>query len=337
MAAALDSWQVFGQMSQVVDETAARYVAEISSNAITTARPFVVVLLAIAFALYFLAIIAGRVQMPLMEFFQKSFVIAAVCAVALSAGVYQTHIAGLITGLPDWLIQKLLNDPNTNVASIVDKTALEGARRAGEAFTSGSWSDMPAYTVFGLIVIASTMLLVFLGAAFILVAKFSLFLLAAVGPFFVLALLGNWTKTMFNTWLGFILSMTLMTLFVGLSSALVMTMFTGWMQQLQFNGVMNAALAVMWCGIMSAIGLVVVWQTAGLAASLANGASVDFHGAAHGLREAAGHRARTDEKGRVRSPGQGAIGTLGSVRRGGVAAANSTWNAGRKAVGYLRA
>lgn len=340
------SFNLFEPIFDRVDEVTVDYVADFSSNMITALTPFVTTGLSLAFIFMAIAIIQGAIQTPIAEFLKRSFMIALIVSIAMAGGFYQTHLADLITTVPDSLAATMMGEPGvtTTAASMLDQAATVGFDRAGEAFDKVSLYSGSSYVfvIYGATILGVTILLLAIGGAYIILAKVALAILAGFGPMFILALLFKPTYRFFELWLGQVANYGLLIVLFSAVFTFIMTMFTTYMDGVAFDGVQNTAYTIGGVGILGVASLLLLVQLPGMASGLASGVGLGFMWQMAAIRRGIGSTGR---------PGGGMGGGSGSgsrVGRSGMlgaahAAGSGSMAAGRaagrgmsKAAGYFK-
>lgn len=328
------AFTLFTPLFTKIDTTTSTFVSDISSNAIAAITPVVTVGLTLAFITFALLIIRGAVDMPVMEFLGRSVRIGVITAVALAGGLYQTQIAGAIQSSPDDLAQALISSPTSGAtaSSLIDGAAEKGFTKAQEAFEkAGIFGDNGiAYAVYGAIIMLATGVLVAIGGAFVLLAKIALALLAGLGPLFILALLWQPTARFFEMWAGQVLNYGLLIVLFSTVFGLMMAIFTGYMEDLKFDGAMNLGYAIGGSVILAVAMALILLQLPSIASGLAGGVGLSYIHELRALRGMGGAAGRA--AGRV----------AGATYRSSGARAATNWTASktaagaRSAVGYFK-
>ena len=278
--------RLFTDLFKSIDDSMATYVNGMSSKLIGDITPILVVGLTIWFVIYAMGIATGRVESPISDFLWKSFKIAGVIGIALSAGYYQSNISTLITNTPDALAADLVAADKSNQGNaqgnVMDDAASKGFKVAADAFSkAGVFKESGiSYAFFGLVVTAATCVLTAVGGALLVSAKVALAILAGVGPLFIAMLLFDSTKRFFEAWVGQVLTYALLLILVAASFDFLLGMFTTLMGNMVFDSNSAAAANVGEAFILALVTLLVVIQLPGIAASLAGGVALNMSGAA---------------------------------------------------------
>ena len=205
---------LFVELNALLTDSVASTVASVSATII----PFAVVGLTIQFLFYGVAIMHGKIEMPILDFLGQALKIALISAIAANAGLYQQEIAGLLVSLPDDLTSAIFagNSP-VSIAEKMDDILRISAKTSATVNKGGSWwpstKDLQNFFV-ALFMFGVSIVFTALSAIVLMVVKAAMALLAAVGPLFIIALLFERTKGLFDRWLGMLFNYTLlMTLF----------------------------------------------------------------------------------------------------------------------------
>lgn len=333
MAAAASGVTLFIDLFAAIDNAMATYVNGMSATLINAITPILIVALTCWFLVYATMIATGRIESPISDFLWRSFKIAGVIGIALSAGYYQSNISTLITQTPDALAATLVATDKSNQGNaqgnVIDDGATKGFKVAGDAFQkAGVFKEGGiSYAFFGLVVTAATCVLTAVGGALLVSAKVALAILAGLGPLFIAMLLFDATKRFFEAWVSQVLTYALLLVLVAASFDFLLGLFTTLMGNMTFDSNSAAAANVGEAFILALVTLLVVIQLPGIAASLAGGLPL-------GMTQAAGiYDSNARGTGGVASgAGSGAAAT----GRGVASAAQAGYSAGQRAAGYFR-
>jgi type IV secretion system protein VirB6 len=272
------AFQLFTPLFNKIDTATASFVTTFSGNTIAEITPVVTVALTLTFVLYALAIINGKIEMPIMDFLSRSVRVAIISSIALAGGLYQTQIADAIQKTPDEFASALLGSPSgPTAASIVDDAAGKGFDRAAEAFEKAGFfeDDGITYAFFGTLILLSTAVLTAIGGAFILLAKLLLAILAGIGPLFIVALLWQATARFFEMWAGQVLNYGLLIVLFAAVFGLMMGIFGQYMNDMKFDGTQNVAYALGGSVILAVAMVVLLLYLPSLASGLAGGVAAN--------------------------------------------------------------
>ena len=308
------AFTLFTPLFNKIDTATATFVSDISSNVIAAITPVVTVGLTLAFITFALLIIRGAVDMPVMEFLGRSVRIGIITSVALAGGLYQTQIASAIQSSPDDLAQALISSPTsgTTAASLIDGAAEKGFSKAQESFEkAGIFGENGiAYAVYGFIIMLATGVLVAIGGAFVLLSKIALGLLAGLGPLFILALLWQPTARFFEMWAAQVLNYGLLIVLFSAVFGLMMSIFTGYMEDLKFDGAMNLGYAIGGAVILAVAMILILLQLPSIASGLAGGVGLSY------IWELRAVRGMASAGAGLVAPSDRRIGSRGRVRSG---------------------
>lgn len=328
------AFTLFTPLFNKIDTTTASFVTDISSNAIAAITPAVTVGLTLAFITFALLIIRGAVDMPVMDFLGRSVRIGIITSVALAGGLYQTEIASAIQSSPDDLAQALISSPTSGAtaSSLIDTAADKGFTKAQQAFEKAGifGQNGIAYAVYGFIIMLATGVLVAIGGAFVLLAKIALAILAGLGPLFILALLWQPTARFFEMWTAQVLNYGLLIVLFSSIFGLMMSIFTGYMDDLKFDGAMNLGYAIGGSVILAVAMILILLQLPAIASGLAGGVGISY------IHELRAMRGMGGSAGRSAGRAAGAAYRYTGARAATGWAANKTAAGARTAVGYFK-
>lgn len=320
-----------------IDNVTVGYVAQTSQNAAEAIAPVAVSGLTLSFIVFGFLIMQGAVQVPFGEFIAKCMRISIISAFALSGGLYQTEIAGVITALPDDLAQVVSGNELSSAGGIIDDAAEAGFDQVAKAWEKAGFfsSDGLVFAFIGVIFAMATAVVVAIGAAFIVMSKLILAVLAGLGPIFITALLFQSTVRFFELWTAQVLNYVLLVaLFAGVFT-FMMDIFTSYMSDVALDGSQNVAYTLGGAAILGISTAIVLLQLPGIASSLGGGASISFIHEMRLLRRGADKVAAASGKaGRaVYQPGQkNADGSRAPARGAGPA----VYRGGQKAAGFFK-
>ena len=168
------------------------------------------------------AIMRGEAHDSLHTFLWRSFKIAFVAGVALSAGEFQNSVIGFVQGIQDGLTQALSGAPT--LGALIDNVeqpyiALQAALwdQATPSFGLPSFS-----LVFAAVLVAIAQFVLFIIAfGMYLLAKIALALVLAVGPAFILCAMFPATQRFAESWIGQALNFALLNVLIAASIAML--------------------------------------------------------------------------------------------------------------------
>jgi len=274
------AFTLFTELDGIINTATETYITDVSTNAIATATPAVVAGLMLTFVAIGILTILGTVQMPIAEFLKRSMGVAIICSIALAGGFYQSDLAGAIITLPNDLSKSLITAPTdeATAATMIDDAAAKGFARASDAFSkAGVFAEHGfVYAIYGVLIIATTAIVVGLGGAYILLAKVMLVLLVGLGPLFILALLWRPLSGLFNSWVGQVLSYVLLSVLVSALFGLMIKIFSTYLAGLKLDGSQGIGESLGGACILSVVMIVVLLWLPKLAAGLAGGVSISY-------------------------------------------------------------
>lgn len=280
---------LFAELNGMLADSVAGTVASITA----TIMPFAVVGLTIHFLFYGVAIMHGKIEMPILDFLAQALKIALISAIAANAGLYQQEIAGLLITLPDDLTAALFGGNNQiSISQSMDKV-MANAATTSSTISEGSsyWPSTESVKNFVVALFMFGVSIVFTGlsAIVLLVVKAAMAMLTAVGPFFIIALLFERTKGLFDRWLGLLLNYTLlMLLFTIIFNIVVEMVLTVGSKTLDWVGGRDVNLFTLLGGytlFFFACGFV-IWQLPSISTALSSGLGLQFGGPIGAIRNA---------------------------------------------------
>jgi type IV secretion system protein VirB6 len=280
----MNSTQLFTFLSAQIEtplETA-------GSNAATTLLTYVATPLKVALVLYIaligLQIARGEMQQPLSELVRKIVAMGLVVWIITGAGIYQQYVYDLFfQTLPTSVINALslgsTGNP-TQIPSAFD-TAWTGAWKAGLQV----WQHVPPFQFAQYVAVVLFWAVAGLADMFCfaiyLVSKIMLVLYIALGPLFVGLVLFAPTRSIFERWVGSLISCVILQIAVVVYLSILLTCTAAILAAVQAaaTGDSVAAIGVLFAGIIFfMLGAFVALQLPSFAASLSGG--ISFHGGA---------------------------------------------------------
>lgn len=281
---------LFAELNGLLTDSVASTVASITS----TIMPFAVIGLTINFLFYGVAIMHGKIEMPVLDFLGQALKIALISAIAANTGLYQEQIAEILVSMPDDLTAAIFRGGSpVSITQSMDKV-MKNAATTTSTISNGS-SYLPTTEsiknfVVALFMFGVSILFIGLSAIVLMVVKAAMALLAAVGPIFIISLLFERTKGLFDRWLGLLLNYTLlMTLFTIVFNIVVkMVLMVGnktleWLSGRDVNIFTILGGYVLFffaCGF-------VIWQLPTISTALSGGFGLQFGGPISAIRNAA--------------------------------------------------
>lgn len=269
-------------LSDTIDPLLESTVAAAVTDATTAILPIVTVALSLTMLLYGWAIMRGAIQMPVMDFVHRCFVIGVVVSIATMGGLYQTEIVKLIIALPSDLAD-VFTASGQSVESRLGESAAKGAEASTHLLngaTDGlSISRALAFSLVAVAVGLATVVLTAIGTALLVTTKVATALLACVGPLVIFGVLFSFTRGIFEKWVGQILQYALIMALFSLVFGILMGVYDQLLAAI-INDAQNANARNIF-GILVGVGLVAVasglilWQVPAIASSLASGASLE--------------------------------------------------------------
>lgn len=328
------AFKLFTPLFEKFDTATADYVTNISTKLIAALTPVLSVGLTIGFIIYALAIIRGAIETPVNDFLWRSFRIGVIVSIATAGGLYQSSIADAIIATPDALASALVagDAVNTSTAGgLLDSTAGAAFDVAANQFEKASIFSKQGfmYTLYALIILVSTAILVSIGGAFLIMAKVALAILVGLGPLFIFGLLWQSTSRFFEVWTSQVINYGLLIVLTSTLFIFLMGIYGNYMSAItpdssSFNAIYTLAGAV----IITIVSGIILLQLPSIAGALAGGVGLSYMWEARLVSRGAGKAA------------QGGKAAAGAAKRGGAAAARGgaavAGRAARAVAGYAR-
>ncbi|PLX76766.1 MAG: hypothetical protein C0607_03645 [Azoarcus sp.] len=231
------------------------------------------------------AIMRGEAHDSFHTFLWKSFKIAMIVGVALSAGEYQGTVVDGIQGIQGAFVQAFGNA--TTIGGLVDNMAQPyddlGQQLWSEA-TTGFWPNFTLLVAAALVALAQSFLFI-VGLGLYLLAKVALALVLAVGPAFIFCAMFPATQRFTESWLGQALTFILLNVLIGGSIAMLTSFASQFAQHIQANLGTTAIIkdTVALLTVSGALGVVMLNLNT-IASALSGGASISGIGRAIGRK-----------------------------------------------------
>jgi type IV secretion system protein VirB6 len=221
------------------------------------------------------AIMRGEANDPLHTFVWKSFRMALIAGIALSAGEYQTTIAAGTEALVGAFLESMSGF--TSVGAVVDDIAKPfsdlGQQIWNQAVT-GFWPNFALIAAAGAVAVAEFLMFA-IGLGFFLLAKVALALVLAVGPAFILCAMWPGTEKYTESWLGQVLNYVVLKVLVAACILMLTDFASKFAAHIQVTtdtvNVLKATTSLVCC---SGALVIVMLNLPQLAAALSGGASI---------------------------------------------------------------
>ncbi len=186
------------------------------------------ILLTLYIAFFAIQLLLGRSSLGIGSLTPRFLTLGLVLTVATSWVAYQTLVANVAIGAPDYLASLLTGNEGSATQTFGDKidivfAAVQQATGQGAAATGGAdaGADVSTFSPEGLVWMGATLFL--LGTVGVLVtARIGLAVLIALGPIFVVMALFNGTRGLFTGWLKGVLLLSLTPLFAVLAGSIML-------------------------------------------------------------------------------------------------------------------
>lgn len=209
------------KLETAIDLLLNNYVTSKSGALIGILTPVVLTCVTVYVLMMGYAIMRGEANDSLHTFLSKSFKIACVAGIALSAGEYQGTAIQFIQGLQEGMTQAV--GGVTSIGQLIDNMA-QPYDELGQSFwsqaTTGFWPNFSLLAAAALVAVAQSFLFV-VGLGMYLLAKVVLALVLAVGPIFIVCAMFPATQKYTESWIGQCLHYVLLNVLIAASIAML--------------------------------------------------------------------------------------------------------------------
>lgn len=272
-------------VESAIDNQLGQYVADTVADVCAALVPVATTSITIYFIVMGWAIMRGDAQDPFHTFLWKTFRIALVTGIALSAGAYNNYILEGVNGTVGAIVQAVSDQPT--VGALLDNMA-QPYKDLGNAFYESQSGDfLPNFSILiaaGMVSVAQSVLFV-IGFGMYMLAKVALSLLLVVGPVFIFLSLFDSTRKFTESWIGAVANYVLLTGLVAACIGMLTKLASQYAQRIlnQYPDI-NPTTEATSLLIISVALCVVLWNINTLASAIAGGASLEGMGRALGRR-----------------------------------------------------
>jgi type IV secretion system protein VirB6 len=256
-----------GLLTSVVSAKSAALCAALAPIAITGCTIYIV---AMGFA-----IMRGDTNDPLHTFVWKTFRMAFIAGIALSAGAYQTMIIDGSAALEVALIESMSG--MSSVGALIDDLAkpfVDLGEQIWSQAVVGFWPHFGLIAAAGAVALAQCFIFC-LGLGFYLLAKVALAVVLAVGPIFIMCAMWPGTEKYTESWLGQLLNYVVLKVLVATTIVLLTSFVSQYAAHISVTAdatnVITATTSLLLC--CGALGIVML-NLPQIAAALSGGASI---------------------------------------------------------------
>ena len=208
---------MFTYVGTLIDTMLATYLTSTLMAVMGVLVPIVVAGQTLWMLLYGYDVLRGQVQEPVMTFTWKVIKVIFICAVALTASVYQFYVQDTTTGLTTGMVATFIPPGSTvnttNIWTILDSfnaAASDLVLKAIDADEGVAFPDLMPYFAAALFSIGNCVLLIVAFCVTLWVRVIQTFVFA-VGPIFILALAFRPTARFFDGWVAMLFSTVVLT------------------------------------------------------------------------------------------------------------------------------
>ncbi|MFH0134848.1 type IV secretion system protein [Variovorax sp. VaC1] len=209
------------KLEAAIDLLLNNYVTSKSGALIGILTPVVLTCVTVYVLMMGYAIMRGEANDSLHTFLWKSFKIAFVAGIALSAGEYQGTAIQMIQGLQEGMTQAV--GGVTSIGQLVDNMS-QPYEELGQSLwsqaTTGFWPNFSLIAAAALVAVAQAFLFV-VGLGMYLLAKVVLALVLAVGPIFIVCAMFPATQKYTESWIGQCLHYVLLNVLIAASISML--------------------------------------------------------------------------------------------------------------------
>ncbi len=263
------------EIEDAIDEILTTIVSSSSASLCGAMVPIAVTGASIYIILMGFAIARGEAGEPLHTFVSRSFRMALISGLALSAGEYQTTIIEGSAGLERALIESLSG--MQTVGALIDEFAKPFSDLGEQIWNQavvGFWPNFGLIAAAGMVAIAQCFIFC-LGLGFYLLAKVAVAVVLAVGPAFILCAMWPGTQKYTESWIGQVLNYIILKVLVATSIVMLTSFVSQYAQHIAVTtdatNVISATTSLLLaCGALA----IVMLNLPQIAAALSGGVSI---------------------------------------------------------------
>ncbi len=263
------------KLEAAIDLLLNNYVTSKSGALIGILTPVVLTCVTVYVLMMGYAIMRGEANDSLHTFLWKSFKIAFIAGIALSAGEYQGTAIQMIQGLQEGMTQAV--GGVTSIGQLVDNMAQpydELGQQLWSQATTGFWPNFSLLAAAAIVALAQAFLFV-VGLGMYLLAKVVLALVLAVGPIFIVCSMFPPTQKYTESWIGQALHYVLLNVLIAASISMLTDFASQYANSMKGNvdttNVVRDATSLL---LVSAALAVVMLNLNQLASALSGGVSI---------------------------------------------------------------
>jgi len=271
---------VFTSVGVTVENATTAFLMPAIGNLVGAIQILAVTGVSIYLLLMGYAIITGSVRHPLAEFIKIGVKLLIIVFLGLTVGSYNSHVVEVFEALSTGLVTAMTGgDLSGTIYTNLDLLLGKAFEIVTECFDQASAAGVGnighalAWITSGIVVGIGSALITLAGGSTIIVAKFALAIMFAVGPLFLLALMFPITARFFDSWFSQVMNYILRIMIVAVVLTFAITAFNHFISAADFSGdgVENPIFASIQIGVISAIMMLLIRESAGMASGLAGG------------------------------------------------------------------
>jgi len=284
----MDSLKIFQVLLDRVSELLDSFVNDAAGNVITTATPFVTVAFMVVLLWYAYKVMFGQIEQPISQLITKCLFWSVVMSAALSAGSYQSNIAGMLQSLPNDVAAAIVPGGSSEgkLGSLLDTIIDAGTSKAKAVFDikTGKLAigEHILYKLIGSGILLWTLVLTVTGFIMMMLATVAASFLAAIGPFFIAALLFDSTRNFFCSWVSQIMYWVVYMVLFALCAVFILNLYNYYVDSIIIDKD-NLLSVVITCNVVSLFGTVIFFMIPRISTGLTGSAGGSMLGAAGGL------------------------------------------------------
>jgi len=207
-------------------------ITDTSSRVASAITPTATTLLLIYICFWAWALVRGLIQEPILDATGRLVKLCLVYAIALTAVHYTTFVINFFWNTPEAIAGIIVSDPRLSAPDgsmgflddflFIYYLYAEAWIKAAET-NSTFGIPKPSQFVMGYLILLTGIINTSIAAFFLLLAKVALAVILGIGPIFIIGLFFEYTRKLFDAWLGQVLNYVFIFALIAASMALVGT------------------------------------------------------------------------------------------------------------------